>query len=665
MFDYSRHRDVRQETGRWAANSALRCIALLAALIQFGCAATHESPPVAHLPPSLAAFGQLPTLEQVALSPDGSRIAFLKRIGDTERVVALVSMSDQQLLATVRMGDAKVRGIKWVDEDQVLITTSTTAVAKGLSGGRSEWYMLQVYDLAEHQVRPLLTGSANHTMNVALGRSMVRRIGGRTVLFVPGAYSTDQWVLPGLFRIDVKSGKEELIKKGSATAQCWLVTDMGEVVAEHDYDGERWAIRIGQDGALHEVAAGTDPFGEFEIIGFDSSGAALITQQDDGEKFVLKPLSLTDGGWGPETEIGWEDDLILHRLTDRVIGRFRIDDQVQYAFADAALQARWDQGVRAFQGEHVALASMSDDGARFAILVDGPTHEPTYELVDTTEHRVTSIGAAYDGLPPLATVRRISYPAADGLEIPAYLTLPNGRQPHGLPLIVLPHGGPAARDTMGFDWWAQALAARGYAVLQPNFRGSTVNPRHLSAGFGEFGRKMQTDVSDGVRYLVQQNIVDPKRVCVVGASYGGYVALAGVTLESDVYRCAVSVAGISGLQRWLKWEKDNEDRRPGPAQRYWDRFLGTKGANDPRLAAISPIEHATSVSVPVLLIHGRDDTVVPYEQSTRMASALERAGKPVEMVTLDREDHLLSRSATRLQMLEHVVAFLDVNNPPD
>jgi dipeptidyl aminopeptidase/acylaminoacyl peptidase len=199
-------------------------------------------------------------------------------------------------------------------------------------------------------------------------------------------------------------------------------------------------------------------------------------------------------------------------------------------------------------------------------------------------------------------------------------------------------------------------------VLQPNFRGSILDSRFLEAGFGEWGRKMQTDLSDGVRYLARQGVIDPKRVCIVGASYGGYAALAGVTIESGVYRCAISVAGISDLKRFRKWTVENETRL---SQRYWDRFIGISDKNDPSIAAISPIEHVGSVSVPVLLVHGRDDTVVPYEQSELIFSALKRAGKSVEMVTMKHEDHWLSRSETRLQMLQASVDFLRANNPPN
>ena len=140
--------------------------------------------------------------------------------------------------------------------------------------------------------------------------------------------------------------------------------------------------------------------------------------------------------------------------------------------------------------------------------------------------------------------------------------------------MVLPHGGPQTRDNLDFDWWAQALAAQGYAVLQPNYRGSDLSQKWVEAGYGEWGRKMQSDLSDGLRYLAAQGIADPKRACIVGASYGGYAALAGVALQSDVYRCAVAVAGVSDPSDFIRWVKRKESYGDQVGLRYWERFLG-------------------------------------------------------------------------------------------
>jgi dipeptidyl aminopeptidase/acylaminoacyl peptidase len=173
---------------------------------------------------------------------------------------------------------------------------------------------------------------------------------------------------------------------------------------------------------------------------------------------------------------------------------------------------------------------------------------------------------------------------------------------------------------------------------------------------------MQTDLSDGVRYLVKEGTVDPARVCIVGASYGGYAALAGVTLDPGVYRCAVSVAGISDLKRMLQGV---DEYNTASSLRFWNRYMGVTGPSDPLLQQFSPIKHVDAIKVPVLLIHGRDDSVVSFDQSTAMLDAMKHAKKEVEMVVLKNEDHWLSRSETRLQMLQSSVAFLRAHNPPD
>jgi dipeptidyl aminopeptidase/acylaminoacyl peptidase len=175
---------------------------------------------------------------------------------------------------------------------------------------------------------------------------------------------------------------------------------------------------------------------------------------------------------------------------------------------------------------------------------------------------------------------------------------------------------------------------------------------------------MQTDLSDGVAYLAAQGTIDPKRVCIMGASYGGYAALAGVTLQKDVYRCAVSVAGIGDVSDFLQW-RVNQGGSKSLTIRYWNRFLGIEAYNDPKLATISPAKLAAKASAPILLIHGQDDTTVPYGQRADMSKALKAAGKPVELVTLRGEDHDLSNAQTRLEMLTSAVTFLEKNNPPN
>jgi len=647
----------RNRTARWLAGLGAIVTAVLSG---GGCATQRLAPPAAKLPDSLAVFGRLPSIEDVALSPDGSHLALVRNLESDQRVVVVVSLDGQQVVGTVRAGDAKLRAIQWMDAKHLLLTTSVTAIPRGLIGGPHEWFMVQVYDIEARTTRPLLTGAENDTMNVTFGHPMVRSVGGKTVLFTAGYYVTDV-TKPGLFRIDVNSGRETLIYKGSRATRGWLVDSGGEVVAERQYhnDDQRWSLHILQSGRMTEAASGSDPFDDTHILGFDATGDSLIAAITQDAVRSWRSLSLQDGSLSaPWDEAG--TDVILDRLTDRLIGVVHAGDHKRYSFRDPQVQAHWNKVLQRFSGAFVNLVSASDDFTKLVVLVQGPSHGYAYELVDLLEQQVESVGSAYEGLPKLAETRRLTYSATDGLRIPAYLTLPNERHAAALPLVVLPHGGPASRDSAEFDWWAQALAAGGYAVLQPNYRGSTVSNAMLASGFGEWGRKMQTDLSDGVRFLAAEEIVDPARVCIVGASYGGYAALAGVTLQSGVYRCAVSVGGITNLGRFVHRPGGREDA----TQRWWSRFMGAQGQDDPILDVLSPLAQASVASAPVLLIHGRDDTVVPYEQSATMAEALEQAGKPVSLVALDGEDHWLSRAATRMQMLEHVFAFLNTHNPP-
>lgn len=296
------------------------------------------------------------------------------------------------------------------------------------------------------------------------------------------------------------------------------------------------------------------------------------------------------------------------------------------------------------------------------VMTDSEVRAPAVYLYDTRVPRITQIASAYAGLlgVDLPARHAYSYTARDGTAIPGYLTRPLGAS-GPTPLVVLPHGGPAARDVGGFDWMAHFLASRGYAVLQPNFRGSRgYGNGWETAGHGQWGiGVMQHDLSDGVAALVEGGLADPERVCIVGASYGGYAALAGAVFTPELYRCAAAIAPVSDLVDMLGFERN---RRGGEsaAVSYWRLAMGggdPDGLND-RLRAASPAAHPERARAPILLVHGRDDAVVPVEQSRNMARALRRAGKSVELIELDGEDHWLSGGQTRLATLEALDRFL-------
>jgi dipeptidyl aminopeptidase/acylaminoacyl peptidase len=656
----------RRSAGCWFG--LLACFSL--AVLAFAPAVLTAAP--------LEVYGRLPRLEHIALSPDGSKVAFVRTNGE-QRILVITELASGRLLGTVRAGDDKLRAIEWADDSHVVIETSVTGVLHGNMFRMSnvwEWFQTQVYDLASGQVFPI-PQSKNSSEDLALlnvvGSLEVRRVRDRTVVFVEGAKlgkgGRGQYLERVLLSVDLDNHVVHQVSEAKPETVGWVVDGNGAVAAEETYvqKSGQWSMLIPHDGHTQAAASGTGLIEFPYILGMGPTADTLLVSSIEDDEPVWRLLSLKDGTMSPPmAERKQLEHPIESRVTHRMIGGVHIGDSAEYVFFDPATEESWKAIVRAFPDERVVLESASNDFGKVIVRVEGQRDGFAYQLVDLGTHHAEALGDIYEGVSAPFEVRRITYTAGDGLKIAAYLTLPRGKPAQKLPLIVLPHGGPAVRDTADFDWWSQALADQGYAVLRPNYRGSNVTRALLTKGFGEWGRRMQTDLSDGVRYLAKEGVIDPARVCIVGASYGGYAALAGVSLDPGVYRCAVSVAGPSDLQRMLTWI----NLRQGSAganqtQRYWDRFMGVSGPDDPALDAISPIKHLGAITAPVLLIHGKDDTVVPFEQSQVMYDALQREKKDVELIPLNGEDHWLSRSATRLQMLQSSVAFLRAHNPPD
>lgn len=634
----------------------------------------HGPPPADRQPLPLSVYGALPSLELVALSPSGDRIAFVTVAGE-QRVMALAEWRTANTLGVVDVGATKVRDLAWIGEAQVLVTTSTTEEVPRVGLSRGEFFLGQIYNPGTGRIVTMLNAP----------QSMFRALMGSPEILPadPGnvfvrAYSFSAPGRLGLYRVDVRSGRARLAEEMDASVEDYVLDATGRILARSDYDerSRAWSLHLRRDNRFEETWRTEAPIDSPRLLGLGTRGDSVIVDADRPDlrregrpDAALFDVNLATGVWRPlrfefEPETVW-----FHPVTRRLIGaEGRSEEGPRYAFIDPAAGALWATVQNTFPQGAPRLVGTSHDFRRAIVFTSGVADSGSYSLIDMDDASRVLVGQAYPAILPdqVAPVSPVTYAAADGLEIHGYLTVPPGREARDLPLVVLPHGGPASHDVLGFDWWAQAIASRGYAVLQPNFRGSTgYGVAFMEAGFGEWGRKMQTDLSDGVRHLAEQGVIDPERVCIMGASYGGYAALAGPTLDPGVYRCAISVAGVSDLRRMVNTEAREGVQRDNQTVRYWNRFMGAERLGDRSLDERSPAQLADRADAPILLIHGRDDTVVPVEQSRIMASALRRAGKPVELVELAGEDHWLSRSETRQRMLEEAVRFLMAHNPPD
>ena len=632
----------------------------------------------------LEAYGTLPSLEHFAVSPDGSKLAYAT-FTNGKRAVLVNDIAGGKVIGGFEV-ENKLRDLQWGDNDHILATFSTTHTISGATGSRGERWLTENYSLADKK-GTILLAHATYGMNIVAALPAPRKVDGRNDAYVVGYTFVNQSSVEALFLEDLQySGVSDIIERGSHLQSSnnhiveigsdkywtdWIIDGTGAIVARTTFadDSGRWALQVKQSSGYKDALVSMSPLDQPWALGITPDGKSIIVAVPSDKGSGLKQFSLADGSPQTAPDLPWADIApVEDPATHRLIGVMHDGLTAEYKFFDPADQHVWDGLANAFPGENVELESWSNDHKIVVVRVDGKRDGAAYFMIDRNSHKASFLGPVYSGidLPDVADRTLISYKAADGLTIPAFLTLPNGKAPKNLALVVLPHGGPEGHDDVQFDWLAQGLASRGYAVLQPEFRGSDGNGwDFLTAGYGQWGRKMQSDLSDGVRYLASQGTIDPKRVCIVGASYGGYAALAGATLDKGVYRCAVSDSGIGDLHAFLQWKRDRIRDSDSTALRYENRLLGSDNIDDPALAPISPITHVADVQIPILLIHGQDDTVVPIEQSEAMEAALKAAGKPVTFVKLEGEDHWLSKPDTRLQMLQATVTFLEANNPPN
>jgi dipeptidyl aminopeptidase/acylaminoacyl peptidase len=357
------------------------------------------------------------------------------------------------------------------------------------------------------------------------------------------------------------------------------------------------------------------------------------------------------------------DALVMSPDRTRLLGVYYLTDRTHVHWFDdarAALQAKIDA---ALPGTINRIATSTDDGLMHTVVALSDRQAPVYFLLNlrtdgARKPGLSLIGRANSKLDPrrLASMEPISYPSRDGLTIHGYLTLPLGRQPgQKLPFIINPHGGPfGIRDEWGFNPEVQFLVSRGYAVLQPNYRGSGgYGTDFLLAGRREWGGKMQNDLTDGVKWAIDQGIADPARVAIVGASYGGYAALAGVTFTPELYRCAVNYVGVSDLSIITSWARGQD-----PDHLFEKNWIGD---DKDYLYQRSPVNFVQNIRVPTLHAYGENDPRVDLDHWKRLKAQLDHYGKPYEFVQEGNEGHGFHHESARIGFYRRVEEFLAQN----
>ncbi|WP_317929994.1 alpha/beta hydrolase family protein [Halioxenophilus sp. WMMB6] len=620
----------------------------------------------------LEAFGQLPGVKSFSISPDGQRYTWIANQEGEEPVLMVYDAIHKTLIGGLRLaGDAKARYVYFATNDFIILSASDTLHIRGYLG-RLEYSGAYAYHIPSKEIHQLF----DKTKGLYPAQSGLGNIIGinteQSYAYMP-AYGDSSPPTKNLYRVNLKSGRGKLIARGRTDTLDWFVTDSGEILAREDFDGdgEEHSFYSYLNGRPEKVFSYQSKLPNISVQAVSADERGLLFIYDDDSSSSVQQLSLVDGTISAP----------LFESSDKEIARIITDNNRKllaikysgllpdYEFAKEGMTKTFNSILASFPASSVDLIE-TDAGAKKMLIQVGGNYLPdAYLIYDSEANRLNYITRGYPTLEEkdLGEVIGFRYTARDGLKIPAVLTWPvnssNAQGRKNQPLIVLPHGGPASYDRVQFDWLSQYLANLGYVVLQPNFRGSTgFGAEFRNAGIGRWGREMQDDVTDGVNYLIERGIADKDRVCIAGASYGGYSALIGGAFTPDLYRCVISINGVTNIRKEISNDLINSGHDE-ILTNHWETEFGEGKEAKQNMDAVSPIYFADQFRAPTLIIYSKDDTVVQPSQSIDMHKALSKANKNSTLFALKGEDHWLSTGETRTETLQLMTQFLTEYNP--
>lgn len=644
-----------------------------AAAGQGGAPVATTAPADAPVPVPVAVFARIPFMSQPVLSPSGRYLAVNLRVSGHQNL-AVIDLQDRGarplLIGTEgefdRLNDLSIDDWVWADDDNLVVQASSLQTILG-----QRYTDLRVIGFNRTSRRLTALGSRDALLVTRiLWRS---RSGSPRLLLerVSTKHGYEGLRMPEVVEVDVATGAFHIVQAPNPLVSSWYADGEGVVRMGVSSDRESGRLRI-----MYR-SNGSEPFrtisnerqqryGDTLVpdIFLAQPDRALVTSNTGGFSALyelnLATMTLGNRVYGVNGyDIG---QVIPNRERNALAGVVTIQDGVTYHWEDPRLRESQSVLEEGFGRNKVRIVSMNEAHTRLVALIGGPSQAGAYYLYDTVDGSLLRLAWVNETLQnremnPVSTIR---YRASDGREIPAVLTLPRNRPAHNLPLIVLPHGGPWARDYERWDGfgWTQALAELGYAVVQPNYRGSTGFGRAWTElADGNWGERMQDDLNDAITALAQRGIADPARVCMIGWSYGGYAASRAAQRDGRLYRCAVAGAGVHDIPEMVRYDRSYLGR-------YGSTFIGGAATD---LRNVSPAYYAGQYSAPILIVHGARDMRVPVQQSRdlvrRLRAAGKREGRDFVYLEQPRNTHYLPLEEDRIGFLEAVEHFLAAHNP--
>jgi len=649
-------------------------LALVLSMASFAAAraAAPAGPPV-QVP--MESFARLPAIRKVTLSPDGKFIAY-SMFDDLQTAFAFKNLDTGWTKGVQGTGTFRAVNPEWVSNERVVYGG---LAGMNRDGGNYAGLLGYARQVDKRDQNRLNAGGI-------LFREFKGEHEGRILLTefdqLPHAYSYgfNYVYYPNVIRMDTRTGNYARTVENPGNVVSWATDKDGTVRlgVELDKAGYSTAIYRENEAAPWLKLAGLEHIKR--TLGLAGMSA------DGGTLYVTKPAP--SGMWGlyeydlkkqklGEMMVGHDSFDILrsggsaggHSIermvfapkTHALLGIQYITDVPKVVWFDptmASIQGALDQGL---PNKVNSIVEMSDDLKRIVVFSWSAKDPGTYYIFDLDKKQLKPLFGTEPWIKPeqMADVYPISYKSRDGLVVHGYLTVPAGREPKGLPMVVYPHGGPFGRDFWVFDRDTQFLASRGYAVLQMNYRGSPgYGEDFFVKGQRHIGRELQDDIADGTRWAIAQGIADPHRIAIMGWSFGGYSALMGTIREPDLYRCAIDLAGVTDWVALLKYQQSVSE---GFGKETTAEMIGDPDKDAADLADISPVNHVAKIRVPLLLVYSKDDTTVPFEQARLLRSALDKEHKTYEFVSTFNEGHGFYTYKHRLELYQQIDKFLAAN----
>lgn len=595
--------------------------------------------------PSPADFAKLPQASYFQLSPDGKSVAYeMVHDGKPALITKALDADSDIKPGALPLNGAHLQWFRWVNNERLLVAIRMTAEGYIL---RKPTYkvtvpkrsFIRVFSVDRSGLNPTYFDMDSNKYGYTLGYPQLISLlddDPEHVLLSLDPLE-DKFNKAQIHKVNVYTGKKTLVEGNRGEYSYFMADNNGKLRVAF-----KFGVGTGTDVAIYTRPNEQASFKLLEKKSFKDK-SALKPIRFDYERdniLILTSGELEDDNYDQDDEDLFELDIVTGELLGPHVDKVR--DNVK-----AVLQ-------KSFKGKRVRLRSWVDDvtldKAIYEVYSD--TSPPQYFLLNIKEKRMDFLASAYPQLEgaALAKMTAVEYNARDGLKIPAYLSLPPAAQDKEkpkLPAIIFPHGGPWARDYWGFNNYVQFFTSKGYAVFQPQFRGSTgFGVEHLRAGDKQWGLAIQDDITDGVKWLIKEEIIDPKKVCIAGASFGGYAAGMGLASTPELYRCGISINGVLDMKLFNRETLRHNEYNRELTNPEWG------------IAKVSPYHLIKNIDDPMLIIYGEDDSVVEPEHSIKMHKRLKKKGKSTDIVKLPKGEHWRTIEANEIKMFEAMDRFL-------